>query len=152
MTWLQSPDEEPTPTTLGEKSPAARRSLPPGPRLRQARARARAKQDVVPWNQPASWVRAPRLLGLGLPFPLDPSLLGDHALKATVPVTSRLRCACALAPSSRPLSGLADDRGWLRSCAAGVSALLPLRAPPPPDAGRDVTTPAAAITEIELWG
>lgn len=63
-----------------------------------------------------------------------------------------LRTALGTKQSDVDLASLATDRGWRCSCAAPVPALLPLRTLPPPDAGRDVTTPAAAITESRASG
>lgn len=87
---------------------------------------------------------------LDLPFPPQPLPSGRPRPKSEgASVTSRLRCACALAPGSRPPVGSGGRPGLalqLRSSCPGPST------PPPPDAGRDVTTPAAAITESRAPG
>ncbi|KAF6081696.1 hypothetical protein HJG60_008719 [Phyllostomus discolor] len=77
---------------------------------------------------------------------------GPHPKAEGASVTSRLPGACALASGSRPLLQSGGQPGWLCSCAARVAALLPFRTLPPPDAGRDVTTPVAAITESRALG
>lgn len=142
----QSPGEEPRRITSGKKSPATR-SHPrilaapaPGPHLHPAGFSALRLAHFPAVSKAPAWTRSslpPRPLPSTGPRPKSEGACFQ-------PATLR---ACALAPSSRPRSGLAADESRPRSCAARITALLPLLTPPPPDAGRDVTTPAAAITE-----
>lgn len=126
--------EEPRRRTFRKRTPAVGEAPPARTALRPAPAAPRPRRvgPRAPGSAPL-----PAAISAGRdsarPSPPSPTLLEDHAL-GKVPVTSGLCCACALAPGSRPYSGLAAVRGRPCSCAARAAAL-------PPSAPRRLLTP-----------
>lgn len=132
---MQTQSEAPSGLTLGKRLGLVGSPQPPTPETapaltRRARRAGRCALELAKF--PAAGTALARIRS-SLPQP--PSFLDHHALKAKVPVTSRRRCACAVAPGSRPPTTI-----WRRTRVGSAVAQLSSR-PFYPAAPRRLLTP-----------